>query len=127
MKQYTEEMVLEVMEKEFGDEPISKARELAECWIIDHNGLLPNETKESIKAQIKGATKGITSEEKEKKKRAPREKDEEKVAFISKLAELLAQSGVENVEIANVQKEITFLLNGNEYSISLIKHRPPKK
>ena len=32
----------------------------------------------------------------------------------------------ENVIVKNPQKEITFVVNGCEYSLSLIKHRPPK-
>ena len=31
-----------------------------------------------------------------------------------------------NVIIKNPQKEITFVVNGCEYSLNLIKHRPPK-
>ena len=32
----------------------------------------------------------------------------------------------ENVIVKNPQKEITFTVNGCEYSLNLIKHRPPK-
>ena len=32
----------------------------------------------------------------------------------------------ENVIVKNPQKEITFIVNGCEYSLNLIKHRPPK-
>ena len=32
----------------------------------------------------------------------------------------------ENVIVKNPQKEITFVVNGCEYSLNLIKHRPPK-
>ena len=32
----------------------------------------------------------------------------------------------ENVFVKNPQKEITFTVNGCEYSLNLIKHRPPK-
>ena len=32
----------------------------------------------------------------------------------------------ENVTVKNPQKEITFVVNGYEYSLNLIKHRPPK-
>ena len=33
----------------------------------------------------------------------------------------------ENVIVKNPQKEITFTVNGCEYSLNLIKHRPPKQ
>ena len=32
----------------------------------------------------------------------------------------------ENIVVKNPQKEITFVVNGCEYSLNLIKHRPPK-
>ena len=32
----------------------------------------------------------------------------------------------ENVIVKNPQKEITFVVNGCEYSLNLVKHRPPK-
>lgn len=124
-KVYTEEEILEIMENKFGDLPLSVAREKAECWVIDHNGWLPNENQAEVKKAIKEATKGA-KEDKPKKERKPKEKDVEKVAFIEKLAKIL-ENEVENVKIANEQKEITFTIGENEYSISLIKHRPPKK
>lgn len=123
-KVWTENEVLDLMEKKFGDLPLSKAREKAECWVIDHDGILPNENIEATKKAIKEATKGAKTD-KPKKERKPKEKDAEKVAFIAKLAEILANE-VENVEIANEQKEITFKIGENDYSLSLIKHRPPK-
>ena len=66
--------------------------------------------------------------------KAPREKklDEEKVQILAWLEgamvgrHSLIEEGewdFENVIIANPQKEITFTVGGNEYSISLIKHR----
>ena len=56
--------------------------------------------------------------------------DAEKVKIIEILANHLKEVkevSFENVTIANPQKEITFKIGGAEYSISLIKHRPPKK
>lgn len=73
----------------------------------------------------------------EKKERKPREKkiDQEKVAIIdfiwscmlnnTHLLENLLE--VDNVNVANPQKEITFRVGENEYSLTLTKHRPPKK
>ena len=34
---------------------------------------------------------------------------------------------VEGVDVKNLQKEITFKVGENEYSLTLTKHRPPKK
>ena len=58
---------------------------------------------------------------KSKKKRVPKQ-DPEKLKIVSILAECLAESGY-NPEIKNPQRQIDF----GEYSLTLIKHRPPKK
>ena len=64
----------------------------------------------------------------EKKERKPREKklDEDKVKIIKFLYDEML-SGLDKVEIKNEQREITFLYNDAEYSLTLTKHRPPKK
>ena len=65
----------------------------------------------------------------EKKERKPREKklDEDKVKIISFLQRVMTDSDALNVVIKNEQREITFCYNGAEYSLTLTKHRPPKK
>lgn len=65
----------------------------------------------------------------EKKERKPREKklDEDKVKIIKFLYDEMLSGGLNKVEIKNEQREITFLYNGAEYSLTLTKHRPPKK
>ena len=49
--------------------------------------------------------------------------DEEKVDIINNLFSMLEY---DNKNIVNPQKEITFTIGENNYSISLIKHRPKK-
>lgn len=58
--------------------------------------------------------------------RKPREKkaDEDKAHLISMLEIPLHNFGA---EIKNPEREITFVYNGAEYSVTLTKHRPPKK
>lgn len=65
----------------------------------------------------------------EKKERKPREKklDEDKVKIINFLQRVMTDSDALNIEIKNEQREITFIFNGAEYSLTLTKHRPPKK
>lgn len=125
-KVWSEEEIENLMEEKFGDLPLSQAREKAECWVIDHDGWLPDENQEEFKKALKEATKGAKSTESTPKARKSREKDTEKVDFISNLAKIL-EDLVTDVQIANVQKEITFKIGENEYSLSLIKHRKPKK
>lgn len=68
----------------------------------------------------------------EKKEQKPREKkiDPEKVEIINFLyTEMLNSGHIEFKEttVKNEQKEITFRIGENEYSLTLTKHRPPKK
>lgn len=65
----------------------------------------------------------------EKKERKPREKkiDKDKVKIISFLQRAMIDSDALNIVIKNEQREITFTYNGAEYSLTLTKHRPPKK
>lgn len=63
---------------------------------------------------------------KEKKKREVK-LDERKVDLIGQIEKWLVESGFENVAIVNPQREVGFLVNGESYSLTLIKHRPPKE
>lgn len=54
-----------------------------------------------------------------------KKKDDEKEDFIAKLAEYLPNLA-ENVQIVNVNREISFKIGENEYSLTLTKHRKPK-
>ena len=62
---------------------------------------------------------------KEKKKREVK-LDEDKVKIINFLERIMVDSDALKVFVKNPQKEITFQYNGCEYSLNLIKHRPPK-
>jgi hypothetical protein len=87
------------------------------------------EAEEVAEMEIKA--KGIKRYEKaeEQKPRKKREVklDEDKVKIINFLERVLTDSDALQVEIKNAQKEITFKLNGADYSLTLTKHRPPKK
>ena len=51
-----------------------------------------------------------------------RKKDDEKEDFIAKLAEILPNLA-ENVQIVNANREISFKIGENSYSLTLTKHR----
>ena len=55
-----------------------------------------------------------------------KKKDDEKEDFIVKLAEFLPKLA-ENVEIVNANREISFTIGENSYSLTLTKHRKAKK
>lgn len=54
-----------------------------------------------------------------------KKKDDEKEDFIAKLAEMV-QNVAENVQIVNANREISFKIGENDYSLTLTKHRKPK-
>ena len=56
-----------------------------------------------------------------------RKPDEEKEEIITKIADFLAKINGFNVKIIKKEREISLLVGENDYSITLIKHRPPKK
>lgn len=117
-KEALEKLALKIFKEcEADGEPVTKeeAMEMAEMEI----------KAKGIKNYVKGA-------EAEKKPRKPREVklDDEKVDFIGCLKTLLRgmvlNGKISNVQIANPQKELTFNIGENEYSLSLIKHRKKK-
>ena len=117
-KEALEKLALKIFKEcEADGEPVTKeeAMEMAEMEI----------KAKGIKNYVKGA-------EAEKKPRKPREVklDDEKVDFIGCLKTLLGgmvpNGKISNVQIANPQKELTFNIGENEYSLSLIKHRKKK-
>lgn len=63
-------------------------------------------------------------EGKPKRERKPNEEKRALIAFVSKALEDVA---VEGVAIANAEREITFRVDENEYSLTLTCHRKPKK
>lgn len=109
-----EKLVLEIMkEAEADGEPVTR-----------------EEAEEMAKMEIGSKEiKNYAQSTEPKKERKPREKkvDTDKVAIIESLFGFLQTQELENVVVKNDQKEITFSLNGCEYSLNLVKHRPPKK
>ena len=108
-----EKLILTLMkEAEADGEPITReeAEEMAEMEI-----------------KAKGITEYAQAEEKKPRKKREVKKDPTKVEFIKFLSNLLLTNNVEDVKIVNEQKEISFVIGTDNYSLSLIKHRPPKK
>ena len=63
---------------------------------------------------------------KEKKKREVK-LDDKKVNFIEQVFYWVRDYGnATDVAIVNPQREVSFTLDGESYSLTLIKHRPPK-
>lgn len=82
--------------------------------------------KTENKVKASGSDKVYAKAEKKPKAKREVKLDDTKVSIIKSLAELLAEMPIENITIANPQKEIAFTVGGDHYSLNLVKHRPPK-
>lgn len=90
-----------------------------------------SEIKKSYSKEELEAIKSVTKTTSDKKKtsykfdKRERPKDEEKVEIVQKIADFL-KNLYKNVEISNIGQEISLKIGENDYSIKLVKHRPPK-
>lgn len=99
---------------------------------------LTPEQQKNVKQYIKAKKPPCYSMENAAKKRAPRKPNDEKRSIITSVKNALDDfhqileedepaASVENIEITNVEREITFTIGENEYSLTLTCHRKPKK
>lgn len=97
---------------------------MKECE-ADGEPVTREEAEEMAKMEMKVKTniKNYTSTEKVKKPRKPRERkvDSEKLEILQSVAEVLESKGHK----VQIEKEVA--LHFGEYSLRLVKHRPPKK
>lgn len=103
--------------------------EACEMWLSD-NDKIKNETVEEMtkKASKNAITQTIHGAKGEKKERKPREKKENplKKQIISAILEGI--KGIEGkIEVENDEKYINLLVEGRNFTINLVEHRPPKK
>ena len=105
-----EKLILSIMKSAEADgEPISReeAEEMAEMEI-----------------KAKGITEYAQAEKKPRKKREVK-KDATKITLIKRLADFMQEIATD-VEITNDQRTIEFVVMGENYSITLTKHRKKK-
>lgn len=89
------------------------------------NAELTSEQKKAIKESTKTGTKKPTVYKFDTSKKVTK-KDNEKEDFIAKLHEFVSEL-TENCEIANPNREISFNIGENSYSLVLTKHTKKKK
>ncbi len=98
--------------------------------LADDEAIDKGEKLFELSAEGKKVAKSMTiAGEKTVKKSVKRERkiDDEKVAIIKKIADFLAKNEGFSVEILKKEKEISLKIGENDYSVTLTKHRPPKK
>lgn len=102
---------------------------MKECE-ADGEPITRKEAEEMAEMEIKAnGISSYTQSTVEKKPRKPREvkKDPTKISFIHYLEEWLTNTSVSDIIIVNEQREISFKIADDTYSLVLTKHRPPKK
>ena len=109
--------------------------EALEMWCDDHDidmgkakefDLAPEKQK-VVKQMTKAGGKARVTESKPRE-RKPNEEKRTILTWLDDLFKTLSVDGmVSEVEIANVEREITFKIGENAYSLTLTLHRKPKK
>lgn len=80
-----------------------------------------------IKARMNKTDKVVGQQDKERKHSTRERKvDNEKLSILTECADTLQLLGA-TVKGIKTETEVIFTFNGGEYSLKLIKHRPPKK
>ena len=109
--------------------------EALEMWCDDHDidmGKakefdLDPEKQKVVKQMTKAGGKARATENKPRE-RKPNEEKRTILTWLDDLFKTLSMDGmVSEVEIANVEREITFKIGENAYSLTLTLHRKPKK
>ena len=109
--------------------------EALEMWCDDHDidmGKakefdLDPEKQKVVKQMTKAGGKARATESKPRE-RKPNEEKRTILTWLDDLFKTLLVDGmVSDVEIANVEREITFKIGENAYSLTLTLHRKPKK
>ena len=118
-REITQQMKAEGCSREFAEATWMENQEELDCAELD---------KMDKEAKKNGATKIVaTSEDKPKKKRAPRKPNEEKREIIKDLFDILPKFVGMNHTIVNPEREIAFSMGDHEYSLTLVQPRKKKE
>lgn len=99
--------------------------EAIQLWLED-NDYLENETVNELMEKTKGQRHYEKSMKERKASTKERKVDEEKKRFLMDIKTLVESMGGNITEIKN-EAEFSYIFGENNYTIKLIKHRPPKK
>ena len=108
------------------------AKKIMKEMEMDNEPVTFEEALEMAKMEIGAKEVKLVNQAKEKKERKPRERkvDNEKADILKSIKVLiegmiLNKGGTPSVEMKN-ETELSFTFGVNNYTIKLIKHRPPK-
>lgn len=117
---------LEVSEEE-AKEIMEYDKAVDRMTIAEAEADLTPEQKEAIKKYKNVATKTAKKPFVPDLKPRARKENGTKKGIIEDIFNALLEKGYENLSIVKAEKEISFDMGGDNYSISLICHRKPKK
>ena len=100
--------------------------EAVQLWLEDE-GVEVNEEQEELDKKGKAFKPDHGIAKKRASVARERKPNEEKREIIQWIADLLGEKEVKDVKIPKVEREVTFKIGENDYSITLICHRPNKK
>ena len=108
--------------------------EAIEMWTDDHDidqGKakdfdLDPEKQKIVKEMTKAGGKARAKETKPRE-RKPNDEKREIIKYLNDFLVNNCQNYINSVEIANIEREITFKIGENDYSLTLTCHRKPKK
>ncbi len=100
--------------------------EAIQLWLEDNDYEVNEEVEElTAKAKANKTDRVQASAGKRKKTVRERKVDEEKGRLLADIKTLLEGLGAD-IRSVKTETEVAFAFNGNEYSVKLTKHRPPK-
>lgn len=97
-----------------------------EC-LAEGEPVTEEEALEMAEMELK-AKHGNYTESAEPKKKTTRKpkKDLDKITLVQDILQAVSMLGLEDLQIVNEQRELSFRYKGDEYSLTVVKHRKPK-
>lgn len=100
--------------------------EAIQLWLEDNDYVVNEEVEElTAKAKANKTERVQASAGKRKKTMKERKVDAEKGRLLGDIKALLEGLGAD-IHSVKTETEVAFAFNGNEYTVKLTKHRPPK-
>lgn len=99
--------------------------EAIDTWLSD-NDYVTNEEQEALIEKTKGQRHYEKSDKPRKASTRERKVDDEKKTFLDGFRIFVEDKGGEITSLKN-EAEFSFTFGENEYTVKLVKHRPPKK
>ena len=128
-KEYAESIIKGMMASDGYTREFAEASFIEDTMDTDPEALkeMEKQAKENTKHRAHKAPANYSLDGKPKRPRKPNEEKRTILTWLDDLFKTLSADGmVSDVEIANIEREITFKIGEKCYSLTLTLHRPPK-